>query len=255
MGNRIAMWAGVAGIIGTFIALLALVVDVTDFTLSKPENSQATRTDFYELSTSEPESSRTPQTDFNQLSIRHISQLSEPRRDLGKDPGIHEVGGVPFDLGWVASTQCVYLSERPRQITLDTVIRHPRVVYMLFQSAGTDQHFLNMQAAVVRLVFASGKTHDTPLILGVNLRDWATERYPHTVSTTSSSDVEEAWREAVPLDDRVIVGVVDMLTIEVPDTLSDDTLTSFSIIDTSVEKFSQVDPCIHLLAVTVEYAQ
>ena len=155
---------------------------------------------------------------------------------------------MPFENGWTASTQCSHLRDRPTQIQIASNIALPTNVYLLLQAGWGLARYNGKQIGEVFLNFSDGRRLRIPLTLGFNIRDWARAE-PQAVTTTSSPTVQPAWEGT----DNGKPGGMDMLTVDIPSDHSESELNNIQIVDISSATTGDVDPCIHLLAVTVKY--
>jgi hypothetical protein len=187
--------------------------------------------------------------DFQTISLQSFSELSSPETNLGLAPGRNYLLDIPFDTGWKASTQCSYLPNQPESFQLEASISNPTNVYLLIQAGWGLVKYDGMQIGNVRLGFSDGSNLDTPLTLGLNIRDWAWEN-PAAVNTVSSPESSPAWEGNAP---DGTPGGMDVLTIDIPRSQSELTLTSIQIADQSWSTVGESDPCIHLVALTVKY--
>lgn len=192
---------------------------------------------------------RLPTPHFQTLSLQHWSELTSPETNLGLAPGRNYLLGIPFDTGWKASTQCSHLPSQPESFQWETEIPNPVSVYLLLQAGWGLSRYDGERIGEVRLSFSDGSSVDTPLILGFNIRDWAWESGA-AVNTVSSSTSQPAWQGNAP---DGTPGGMDVLTIDVPSGQSQLTLTGVRVSDTSQSAIGEVNPCIHLVALTVEY--
>ena len=154
---------------------------------------------------------------------------------------------VPFDVGWKASTQCEYLSSRPENIQIETDISHPLKVYLLLQAGWGTEEYDGQRIGKVTLEFDESSI-EIPLILGTNIRDWADR--PPAVTSVSSSSSQLAWEGTDP---NGTPGRMDILINDIPRNYWPLTLKRIQIWDESLNSTGKLDPCIHLLAVTVRY--
>lgn len=192
---------------------------------------------------------------FQEISLREISRLSQPETNLELLPGTNILNEIPFETGWKVSTQCEYLYNNPVSFTLPTKVPNPKYVYLLLQSAGTDKEFQGKEIGLVTLRFSNGRGATTQLLLGENIRDWALNRSPQAVSTATSPQLTEGWQNTIYIqeENRTVIGVMDILTIEIPNDYWSLQLESIEIKDTTAETIDKRDPCLHILGVTVGY--
>ena len=201
-----------------------------------------------------PEESPTSETpplipEFQTISLQPWSELKSPEINLGVSPGLNHFLEIPFETGWSTSTQCTVAPGRWQSFVVGTDISNPQKIYLLIQAGYGFTKYKDKQVGSVKLNFADGTTLDTPLVLGVNIRDWAWEN-PAAVNTASSDSLRAAIRGAAP---DGTPGGMDILTIGIPGSQSSSTLTSIEIADVTTDTTGEMDPCIHLVALTVEY--
>lgn len=187
--------------------------------------------------------------DYAFLDLQPYSELSSPETNLGLPPGTNTLNGIPFQNGWKVTTQCTSTSDRPVEVSISANIPNPIEVYVLFQAGWGITPFNGMQVGTISLYFSNGGVQTENLVLGYNIRDWARNK-PDAVSTISSSMVAEAWRGTLP--DNVIGGM-DILTLPVQAIYQNERLERFVLSDTTLTTTGQLNPCVHLLAVTVKY--
>ncbi len=187
--------------------------------------------------------------DYAFLDLQPYSELTSPETNLGLPPGTNTLNGIPFQNGWKVTTQCTSTSDRPVEVAVSTNIPNPIAVYVLFQAGWGITPFDGMQVGTISLYFSSGGIQVENLILGYNIRDWARNK-PDAVSTISSPMVVEAWRGTLP---DSVIGGMDILTIPVESAYQSDVLNRFVLSDTTLTTTGQLNPCVHLLAVTVKY--
>ena len=185
--------------------------------------------------------------DYQMISLRELG--SPEASNLGLKAGTNTLLGIPFETGWTVTTQCEDRSSLPTTIQLDVAIPQPLNVYLLLQAGWATQQFAGKELGAVSLSFSDGEHIEIPLIVGFNIRDWARNK-PEAVSTATSPTLREAWQGTAP--DGTTIGGMDVLTIEIPSEYRRSTLASIQIADTSSMTAGSQNPCIHLLAVTVE---
>lgn len=185
--------------------------------------------------------------DYERISLQQVGTPEES--NLGLKAGTNNLLGIPFDTGWTVTTQCADRSSLPTVIQISTAIRQPINIYLLIQAGWGMQEFAGKELGAVSLGFSSGKQR-VPLIMGVNIRDWSRNK-SEAVSTATSPTLREAWRGTAP--DGTTIGGMDMLTVGISSEYRQATLTSMQIADTSTTTAGSQDPCIHLLAITVEH--
>lgn len=189
--------------------------------------------------------------DFQNVSLRQIGTPEDS--NLGLEAGINSLLDIPFETGWTVTTQCADRTSLPTAIEVPTTIPNPINVYMLIQAGWGMQQFAGKEIGAISLTFSdgtNGRTIRVPLIIGGNIRDWARHN-PAAVTSATSPTLREAWSGTAP--DGVTIGGIDMLTIEIPTEYRHSTLTNIEIADTSIAEVASENPCIHLLALTVEH--
>jgi len=188
-----------------------------------------------------------PTPEYINVSLKAYSELTEAETNLGLAPGLNYLLDIPFETGWKASTQCSHLQNQPETFELPTNINSPTEVYLLIQAGWGLVQYNGLQIGFVRLGFSDGSTTDTPLTLGENIRDWAWESSA-AVRTVSSSSSRPAWTGYAP---DGTPGGMDILTIDIPSNKQNLDLTSILISDISQVTAGNVNPCIHVVALTV----
>ena len=156
---------------------------------------------------------------------------------------------IPFDNGWTVTTPCSHLPDRPNPIVFVTQIPRPQEVYILLQAGWALEQYRGKQIGGIKLDFSGGRQSDTPFILGLNIRDWSRNK-PNAVNNFSSPTLRSAWQGT--LSDGTIGGM-DVLTIPVSGENTISTLTRIELYDISQDTTGEINPCIHLLAITVKH--
>ncbi len=166
--------------------------------------------------------------------------------------GVYDFYNILFETGWQVDTQCRYNQDSPTNVNIDVNFPNPRNVYLLMQAGWGIHQFANQEFGKILLGFEDGRYLQLPLVLGENIRDWARSK-PDAVSTLSAPYVIQDWHTGIAEDAQGVTGGMDALAIEIPDDYQNSTLRSIQVYDTSMDTIGNVDPCIHLLGVTVEY--
>jgi hypothetical protein len=186
--------------------------------------------------------------DYQVISLQQHSDSSSPEPNLGLSPGVKHLLGIPFEMGWKVTTQCRSpFQNRPTKVQLALSVIRPQKVHVLLQAGWGLTQYRNQAQGEVRLLFSDGSERRTQMILGFNIRDWARTR-TNAVTIVTSPSLQSAWEGNAP---DGIAGRMDILTIDIPDTYAAHTLKEIQIVDISDE----IDPCIHLLGVTVRTSQ
>jgi hypothetical protein len=179
------------------------------------------------------------------VSIREHSDFTDFETNLGMEPGFHIFHGVPFITGRKVTTQCGMNSSAPTSVPFNVNINNPESVNVLIQAGWGLREYSLKQIGDITLEFSDGSSYEKPLILGMNIRDWARTN-PAAVSV--APEVLEAWSgEAYGQ-----TGGVDLLKIPIPEEYRALTLTRITLNDTS-ERNGSLDPCFHLIGVSVKY--
>lgn len=189
---------------------------------------------------------------FQMISLEPYSELSAPETNLGLAPGQYSASDIPFTVGWKASTQCSHIPERLQSIVIETNIPNSKFAYFLLQAGWGWSRYRDKKIGEIIFHFADGSSATTSLSLGYNIRDWSRNNDSNVVTLVFSPDVFSAWEGTAP-DGRK--GGIDMLTIRIPPDKTNQTLSGIEILDLSESSVGDVDPCIHVIAVTVKYAE
>ncbi len=240
----ISVLAGIASIIGVIVAIVAWLMPLSPVG-SSPLAPNPTDTVF-SSPTNTPKSIQIVE-DFQTVSLESQSEMALPETNLGLASGLNYLLDIPFETGWKFSTQCSHMPERPTIVTLNTNISSPHYVYVLLQAGWGITAYRDIQIGNIRLNFSDGSVIDTSLSLGYNIRDWSRDD-PQAVTTVFSTDLQSAWEGTAP-DGRL--GGMDILTIRIPE--KKDVLTSIEFSDVSQTTAGNMNPCIHVMAVTVKY--
>lgn len=185
---------------------------------------------------------------FEQIDISFLSELDAPGDNLGLLPGRNILAGVPFDNGWVATTECSHLPDQPPTLIFNTSISHPKAVYFILQTGYGDLKYNQQTIGYIKLGFSNGSSVSEDLILGYNIRDWNWGN-PYAVTTTTSANVQPAWQGS---NSDGTSGGMDMLTFPIPKENQQSSLTQIEIGDLSRLNSGGINPCIHLLGITAE---
>jgi hypothetical protein len=189
---------------------------------------------------------------FHPVSLQAVANDSTQNGYVAPPLGQVTLGGVLFDLPSgrnSATTQAESLPNNPTQLTLDGLqFADPQRVYLLLTGGNTRARFADVPIGAVVLHFASGARHTTEIVPGWNLREWKVYG-DHNVTTTQASSIQQVWSSANRFDSGV--GVIDMLTIDLPPERQDDVLARIEVRDESVNVAGSMDPALNLLGVTV----
>jgi hypothetical protein len=145
---------------------------------------------------------------------------------------------VEFDTNWIITTQSKGGLDENKppayNIQVREVIINPTKVHFLLQASWAKGQY-NQEIGSLLIKFSNGQGVEEKLKVGYNIRDWA------DINTKlTSSDIQEALRNA----DNT--GVVDILTINIPEKYRQFQISQIEINDTS-EKMG-----IHVWAITIE---
>lgn len=186
---------------------------------------------------------------FHIVSLENSSILAEPESNLGLGAGQTTLHGIPFEHGWKVSTTCALNSEG-RQARYDFSAEGLTAVklHLLLQAGQGLITFSDQKIGELIVVFENGLSFAEPLILGQNIRDWRSALPEQYVNRVTSSHIEEAWRgKAGNIDGRI-----DHLTLTLPHASQNEPIQTIQLVDSSLGLVGNNDPCIHLLALTIE---
>jgi len=240
----------ILGLLSTFLAIFIFVTGFENLPQLLDRGQQESDPQQFSKEVAKPTATIRPLVqEFQTISLERWSELEAVETNLGVAPGSHNFLGVPFETGWTTSTQCEDAPGRWQSIPITTKISNPTHVYLLIQAGYAYSKFDGKQVGTVKLNFDDGSSAETPLTLGFNIRDWAWEN-PAAVNTASSDSLQAAVQGVTS---GGTPGGMDMLTIDIPDNLLNSTLTGIEISDVTTETIGDMDPCIHLVAITVEH--
>lgn len=187
---------------------------------------------------------------FHTISLNELVNASTQEGYVSPPLGQLEMEGILFDLPTgrnSVTTQAKPLPNFPTILHLTTEIYAPKQIYLLITGGNIFSEFLGKQIGAVKFYFAQGEPYSIPLIAGQNIREWKLLDEV-TVSTTSSSEVKEVWRSKSTHEGT---GVIDLLTIDLPDRYQSDYLVAIEVVDSSTDTVGSMDPAINLIGATV----
>lgn len=188
---------------------------------------------------------------YQQISLESVVNESTFNGYAIPPVGEVELEGVIFNLPSgqnSVTTQAEPLPEFPTTLNFSADIFAPEAVYLLITGGNVFSHFDGEKIGEIRLTFQGNDPITIDLIAGQNIREWKILDEV-TVSTAKSKMVSEVWRTDSNFGG---VGIIDMLTIELPPQYHSDSLKTIEIIDTSVETVGSKDPAINVIGITVE---
>lgn len=185
------------------------------------------------------------------ISLKNWSEHDSEETNLGLSPGEHVLAEVPFDTGWTSTTECQHLPNKSEvfEISLVDGIPNSVAVHLLIQAGNAFTRYEGNQIGLITLEFSDGHKEETRLILGYNIRDWAWGNN-RAVTTTSSTNIEAAWEGKSSQGES---GGMDVLSIPVESEQLGALLIKITLADLSRSNNDDINPCIHLLALTAEY--
>jgi hypothetical protein len=189
---------------------------------------------------------------FVPISLDKIVNASSQEGYVSPPVGNVQLGGVLFDIPSgqnSVTTQAEFLPSYPTRLALSNLlIRSPRQVYLLVTGGSTRVEFVGYTIGQVTLTFQKYVDLTIPIIPGENLREWKIYGTGNVISTTNAN-IQEVWR--TPNTHDTGIGIIDMLTIDLPIQYQDDILLQIEVIDSSMQSVNSMNPAINLLGVTV----
>ena len=194
-----------------------------------------------------------PTPSFTTISLQSVSFLATPETNLDLLPGEHQFAGIPFMIGWKARTQCNWnTTNAPTLIDISVNENNISQLYFLIQAGGGFQEHAGKTLGKIKIYFA-GESGDEelelPLVLGYNIRDWRPSQPDIYVGTFSSLQLQEIWQDATEEGER---GHIDLLTVDIPLQYRSLLLSRIKLIDSSITTANSKDPCLFILALTVQ---
>lgn len=168
---------------------------------------------------------------------------------LGVNSGSIAFEDVPYIVGNELNTSGCRPEINANQVTVSANINHPKAIYVLINAGNGFRQYENMLIGQLRFNFETGEfVYD--LVLGENLRDWATTPESDVVTgiTTPDTEVSEIW-SGTAYDGRI--GRIDRIMIPIPNPYTNQILVSIDVIDLSGIGTSN-EPCLQIQAITVE---
>lgn len=186
---------------------------------------------------------------FVPISLKSYSEISSPETNLGMEPGFHNIQGIDFENGWRISTKCndnlykdVYDS-----YNISAGVENVKSVYFLIQAGWAFNEDMDKHIGSIQLDFADGSKLVEELILGNNIRDWTRDK-SISATTVSADNIFEAWRGTA----HGYTGGVDILRLDIPNSMQKGYLDNILIQDLTQENLENIDPCIYVLGITLE---
>ena len=197
-----------------------------------------------------PRPTPTPTPEFHTISLAEIANAAMDDGYENPPLGRVNLGGVVFDIppGMNSvTTQANPLPNNPVRLSLRMDIANPLRVHLLITGGNLFTRYLNKQVGVVLLGFEGNQWISSPLIAGQNIREWKF-LHDNTIHVATSPNLQQVWSCS---SKHGGIGVIEMLTLEVPRELRSSRLQQIIVEDTSVETCGSMDPAINLLGVTV----
>ena len=164
--------------------------------------------------------------------------------------GIPLLGGITFDL---PASRPSWGSNRlgpDASVALPTNVPNVGSVHLLLHTGNTyaDEMSIGNEVGHVTLSFGSGATQIVPLLVGVNIREWAigVDAGRPVINTLTDPNAQEVWRGN---NNGGVLCAINMLTIPVSEASP---LTAISITDQSGILIGRADPEIDWLGATVQ---
>lgn len=118
----------------------------------------------------------------------------------------------------------------------------------MLTGGNTRRIYNNQVIGQIVLRFDNNLSAQVDLAPGWNLREWKIYG-DHNVTWIEDMHTEQVWCGANRHDNGL--GVIDMLTVPVPEDLSDRRLTAVEIVDRSAETVGSLDPAINIIGISV----
>ena len=180
--------------------------------------------------------------------LRHIDSDGIEQPNLGLNLGETTLLGVPFEHGWQGSTRCANALERSTELILPLANQTATHIHLLLQAGQGESGYAGEAIGRFVVRFADGGSFETELILGENIRDWRINEPADLVTEITSEQATEAWRGRSGNVD----GRFDRLLLTLPQSQQGVPIVALELYDLSENTVSTIDPCIHLLGITLE---
>lgn len=167
--------------------------------------------------------------------------------------GVTEFNSVEFDIGQGSrvSTYCSnFPSHFPEKIVLGELnIVNPVQLYVLINAVATNTVNSGDRIGSLTLEFEDDSSYTEDLIVGGNIREWRIDALD-TIDIATSLSSSQVYSGT---SDKGDTGIIDMLTVLVPEAFRRKTLSTLIVEDTSRIDQGSPNPCIFLLGVTVQH--
>ena len=189
---------------------------------------------------------------YHSISLQGYANASTQEGYQSPPLGRVELGGVWFDLPTgrnSITTQAEPLPGYPTRLLFpDLRIHLPQSVHLLLTGGNTRRSCLGDAVGLVALVFDNGQSIQVQVIPGWNLREWKIYG-EQDVTWTEDANTQQVWSGGNRHDSGL--GVIDMVTIAIPEYLARRVLTTIEIADHSAETAGSLDPAINVIGITV----
>jgi serine/threonine protein kinase len=160
-------------------------------------------------------------------------------------------GGVQFTIPGQnnkASSQCSSSLGWPTEFQISTdEIQRPESVHILI-NAGNTRGFSGIRIGTIELLFSDKSSLTYALTIGENIREWRIEA-DGVVGTSTNPLLSEVYRGQTFQGDT---GVIDMLTLYIPDDHKDGKLTTIILRDNTQATANDANPCFYFIGITVK---
>ncbi len=161
------------------------------------------------------------------------------------------LGNIPFELStniFKSQASPSPFNNAPVSIQIPVTIPKAYRIHLLLNTGNGYKEFTDQVIGQITVNCGSGLESIADLRLGNEVREW--HNAGNVVSTAVR--VQQVWKEFITDD---IYGYIDLLTLDLPPSCQNGSLTSIAIVDTSVETVGSLDPAINLVGITVEHFQ
>lgn len=164
-------------------------------------------------------------------------------------PGYHILDGIPVEFRYEIFTQHEGAVDAPTQLVIPASAQGPIALYFLIQADYGFSRYAGRQLGIITVNFENGQTHEYPLVMGLNVRDWTRGDVSFAVTEVTSPDIIYEWSGTAP---NGLAGGMDLLKVSIPEELRSQNISSIHVVDTSLETAGDINVGIRILAATIE---
>ena len=147
----------------------------------------------------------------------------------------------------------------PTEASVEFSVPRPKVLHVLLSGAYVERSLQNKQVGELDLVFSDGSVFGVLLVAGRNIRE--TWGYVDELAAQQMNlfPPPVGWKNVVAEQQsrggRAALGLIDLLSVPIPEPYASATVARLQIRDTSVETANSLWPSLVVYAITLEISE